>query len=337
MSSFDITNHVDYNKHFASYIKRSECERRLKTQRPCNITKHPEYKKMQKKLKEKYAIKDTSTCPPTYKECNVEGHPRFVYQAKTIASLKKQLESSKASLSLSPQYKAMQRVLRSLKRKNEKLRKSVKTMQSAEHIKSIEKTIMEKYACKDTSTCPPTYKKCDKTSCRKVESHPKYIKLQNKLARLEKKLAKQAALIGKSQEENNPGLASVNDHPMFLEMKRGYKKEIRELEQKISLLKEFEIKFKSHRCKECKECKECPSLVVATPETVARVPGISEERYDELYRKYANQGEELSRLRSKNSSLAKAQQSKQEHTWFADSQKEEAGIPVPYPYPGFWK
>ena len=338
--SFDITNHVDYDKHFAGYIKRSECDHMLKAQRPCKITKHPKYKTMQKQLKEKYAIKDTSTCPPTYKECNVEGHPRFVSQANTITKLKKQLEAHK-NISSHPQYQAMQRVLRSLKRKNEKLRSSGQT-------KSVmEKSIMEKYACKDTSTCPPTYKKCDKTGCRKVETHPKYIKLQKKLAR--------ALAQSKSQTQTqtqSPELASVKDHPMFLEMKRGYKREIAQLEQKIALLKEFEIKFKSHKCRVCPVQEQCT--------------GISEERYDELYRKYASQGEEVARLRSKNADalaqnaemkIQKAQakktetqamktetqskkaivHKKQDNVWFADNQQpQNAGIPVPYPYPGFW-
>ena len=314
---------MDYDKHFSSYIKRSECNRLLKAQRPCKITKHPEYKKMQKKLKEKYAIKDTSTCPPTYKECNIESHPRFISQAKTIDKLKKQLKN----ISNHPEYQAMQRVLRSLKRKNENLRDTTVSSANA-------KSIMEKYACKDTSTCPPTYKKCDKvrSGCKKIESHPKYIKLQKKLAKA--KTLANANANSHSSEENSTALASVKDHPMFLEMKRGYKREIGKLEQQIALLKEFEIKFKSHKC------KKCPVL----EQTSALAPGISEERYDELYRKYANQGEEITRLRSKHAEVQSStaeihdrdNDRSRDKVWFADNQQEETKVPVPYPYPGFW-
>ena len=140
-------------------------------------------------------------------------------------------------------------------------------------------------------------------------------------------------------------------YPMILEIKRKYKKEIAELEQKVALLKEFEIKFKSHKCSKCPECPECPKC----PKPITTdIDKATKDRYKKLFTKYTNHEQEMDILKQskKQKKLLKKQllqqeqaqarllqqeqtQTQQEHQWL-DSQQQSKGVPKPYPYPGFW-
>jgi len=64
--SFDITHHVDYDNHMKNYVLKSQC------QSLGDISNHPDYQK----ILQKYACKDNSTCPPTYKKCDAVACPK---------------------------------------------------------------------------------------------------------------------------------------------------------------------------------------------------------------------------------------------------------------------
>ena len=149
-----------------------------------DIKKHPQYKS----LMEKVGCLDKSVCPPTYKKCKpkcpvipIQDHPDIhKYILKThIPKLQLQLQTrasanqSQSESESESKHLAAQNAL--LKEKIQVLKQKIK-----EHKKSA-KDAIKKYAWKDTSTCPPTYKTCEapkKISDFNITDHPdihKYI------------------------------------------------------------------------------------------------------------------------------------------------------------------
>ena len=128
-----------------------------------DIKKHPQYKS----LMDKVSCIDNTVCPPTYKKCKskcpvipIQDHPDIhKYILKTQIPKLRSSVSAGEEESTNAQLKAQIIVL---KRKIKEQKKAAKDA-------------IKKYAWKDTSTCPPTYKKCEapkKISDFSITDHP---------------------------------------------------------------------------------------------------------------------------------------------------------------------
>lgn len=182
---FDITKHVDYERHMANYISKEKCQSMVDSSsvpapsqgqgKAGPITQHPDFKK----LMGKYATLDKTVCPPQYKPCkqladyNIEDHPDFknyvkasVAQAETQQLLQKQ---NKKYLS------EVQRLNQKIVELNQAAQKMVSVPLSAAKKKELcdlneemtdiskhpdYKKLMSKYATLDKTVCPPQYKPC---------------------------------------------------------------------------------------------------------------------------------------------------------------------------------
>jgi hypothetical protein len=121
----DIREHKDYSSMLQKI--RSECK-------TSHIKDHPQYAELMKK----YAVSDTSTCPPTFKACPKPGTyllkpdiaKNYVSRKDEgiaqLAQYKKKYVDLAANIKIHPQYTAL----------------------------------MSKYASIDNSTCPPTFRSC---------------------------------------------------------------------------------------------------------------------------------------------------------------------------------
>ena len=139
-----------------------------------DIKKHPQYKS----LMEKVSCLDNTVCPPTYKKCKrkcpvvpIQDHPDI---HKYI--LKSQIPNLQSHARLSQsEGEGEESIIAHLKKQILILKKKLKEQKKAA------KEVIKKYAWKDTSTCPPTYKKCEapkKISDFNITDHPdihKYI------------------------------------------------------------------------------------------------------------------------------------------------------------------
>src|SRR5437879_4494745 len=77
---FSITKHVDYQKILATHISKEQCQNQIKKAlKETPIMQNPQYSQ----IMNKYALRDNTTCPPTYKPCKnlseykIEDHPDF--------------------------------------------------------------------------------------------------------------------------------------------------------------------------------------------------------------------------------------------------------------------
>lgn len=194
LSNFDIRKHPDIvnyvhkddikklrNKFVKDYAESSPEMKAM-----ADITKHPQYEK----LMTKYARKDTSTCPPTFKTCQeckklseyaITDHPdihKYMLKTQVPGQLQESEEFNKqldaAKKLIKQQKKIIQQMQQNcseeqsvqLAQTEEMLRKQQKTikkmMNISEHpqFQEMKQQLLNQYAFKDTSTCPPTYKKC---------------------------------------------------------------------------------------------------------------------------------------------------------------------------------
>lgn len=112
------------------------------------LTAHKAKMEAQRKaLLTKYAFKDGSTCPPTFKPCPPDRSKLIKELRAQIAKMSKQIKSSNKDLNV------VKKVQKAEKSNNQKKEISIK-----EH--PDYKKLMQKYSWVDTKTCPPTFKPC---------------------------------------------------------------------------------------------------------------------------------------------------------------------------------
>ncbi len=144
--------------------KRAVKEYKVKHPEIKDITKHPDYEKLMKRV----GCLDNTSCPPTYKKCkcptidsmDIKDHPninKYILKTQMAKILKNQVseehneDESAYKKQLILERKETNKLLaklKSLKKKNKELKDK------------IDKT-KEKYGWKDDTTCPPSWKPCE--------------------------------------------------------------------------------------------------------------------------------------------------------------------------------
>lgn len=133
---------------------------------PADVTKHPQCKA----LLEKYALKDTSTCPPTYKQCKplnqypISDHPdidKYILKSQIPSKIPRDVGTEKKLEQANLKIAEQQKIINQLKSR------SVSEFEGYQEL-------LDTYAYKDNSTCPPKYKPCSQRplSSYPIENHP---------------------------------------------------------------------------------------------------------------------------------------------------------------------
>ena len=155
LKDYPINQHPDFNKAVKQIIQ------------SLPIEKHPQYQS----LMSKYAIRDTTTCPPTYKPCNLrngnngkivtQAGEQVVYQSldgQTLYKLNNQGYLVKVINGKEIQLEGVPP------------KTNINDFDITTH-KDYPK-VLEKYALRDNTTCPATYKPCKKLSEYEIAQHP---------------------------------------------------------------------------------------------------------------------------------------------------------------------
>ena len=136
-----------------------------------SIKDHPQYNALLKK----YAMRDDSTCPPTYIPCQppsklkkvaITSHPdigNYILKSQ----VKKRLENA---LSSETRLVKAKKVIRAQK----KIINTLRTVPIESHPQY--NNLMARYAVRDNTTCPPSYRPCE--NVHSINKHPeihKYI------------------------------------------------------------------------------------------------------------------------------------------------------------------
>jgi hypothetical protein len=213
---YDIRNHVDYEEHMKDYIKKSECQKLIQQQSACDIRKHPQYKALVLRLKEKLQESEMEARE------DIRNHPQY-------EQLVKQIEQKVQAKTQSEAEERVATELTALREKNSQLVQIVKKLSNRvsafdetceEEVATARKQILEKYARKDTTTCPPTY--LPARNCDDITNHPRFKAQQEKIRSLEDQL--------KGAQETSPRPA-INSE--LVETIKRLKAQIRELSSKV--------------------------------------------------------------------------------------------------------
>ena len=131
------------------------------------IDKHPHYQN----LMAKYAIRDTSTCPPIYKPCNLKYNSNgqiittsgdtIVYQS-TDGTVLYKLNASNQIIKV---FNGQEIQLEGLLPKT-----NINDFDITTHVDYPK--ILEIYALRDNTTCPPSYKPCKTLAQYDITHHP---------------------------------------------------------------------------------------------------------------------------------------------------------------------
>jgi len=190
---YSITKHKDFNKLMKDYMLKSKCDTQQVNE---SIKLHPQYKA----LMDKYALRDNSTCPPVYKPVNgdaikklnelskkykalsadIKEHSQFVPLMKKYSKGKdpetnKYIPCSTDLLSSSDKEQTRKILgditkhpgindyvkIKDVNSMCQKIvNKAANTVNTDISKHPQYRALMSKYAIKDGTTCPPTYKPC---------------------------------------------------------------------------------------------------------------------------------------------------------------------------------
>ena len=160
LKDYPINQHPD----FKNYLSKSKVKQLIQSM---PIEKHPQYQS----IMSKYALRDTATCPPVYKPCNLkidsngkvsnQFGDHVVYQSPDGKILYK-FNSNGHMIKV---FNGKETQLEGLTAKH-----SINDYDITTHRNYAK--IMEKYALRDTKTCPPTYKPCKTLDQYNINEHP---------------------------------------------------------------------------------------------------------------------------------------------------------------------
>jgi hypothetical protein len=149
---------------------------------PGKVAEHPECKAVQKVLLEKYAYKDNSTCPPTYKKCqpcqpcksikdmDINNHPdidKYILKSQIPAKIAETSKQVQSQVAMAKELEKAQAIINAQKKIINGLKSNIK-----EHPAFTE--MMDEYAYRDESVCPPRYRPCSErpAATYDINKHP---------------------------------------------------------------------------------------------------------------------------------------------------------------------
>ncbi len=237
---YSITKHKDFNRLMKNYMLKSQCTAR--GAQPPEIAQHPQYPD----LMNKYALRDTGTCPPTYKPCpanvikecqalkaDIKLHPQYnglisgdtatehAVEAKRIkkilskASTPEQKREVLGSITDHPDivnYVPVATARSACKAAIHKARSAAPACPANSDITQHPgyPGLMKTYAIRDTTTCPPVYKPCPTPpDLSNYVRKSQFDSTAQQLAEIQRIAQRQQAAIGKLKD------APIEAHPQY--------------------------------------------------------------------------------------------------------------------------
>ena len=268
----DLNNQAQVKAALTKYMEKSKCG--TLTPRDMShymlIKKHKELLASNAKaIKDKYARKDTSTCPPTYKPCLPDQSGLIKTLREQIARLKTETTTTKKEL------KTVE-----VARKAEVDNNQKKIIGIKEHPQY--KQLMQKYSWVDTSTCPPTFKPCSvlvtqlrnkittmktmieqlknqlKLTATKIDTNPNYAK---HIAKIRADATKACAL-RVTKARNQP----LTQHPKYTAFRAGLERQFQKQlkQERANLLDKYAIRDNTTCPPTYKQCR--PGPIVEHPD-----------------------------------------------------------------------
>jgi hypothetical protein len=165
IGDFPINTHPD----FYNYVAKSKVSQ-LVASMP--IEKHPQYQP----LMMKYAMRDMATCPPIYKPCNL----RMGFDNQVLTPTGDMVVYQSPDGQILYKINSQKQMVKSINGRDTLLdgpnQITINSFDITTH--NDYPKVLEKYAIKDTTTCPPSYKPCKSLQQHDITQHPdinKYI------------------------------------------------------------------------------------------------------------------------------------------------------------------
>lgn len=221
---YDIRNHVDYQNHMKDYIKRSDCNKIIQKVIADNN------KLVEEKMGDAKVLELKNKCKEIVEQ-NKSLRATIANHQQQVTVLKSHMDNK--CKEIVEQNKSLRASIISHQQTVSTLKSQINTKQSMneETIANIKKGVLEQYAVKDMSTCPPTYIPCKQgKKCESVEIHPKYKALLETVAELKERLGK-VSDVSKSLSQSEQDLKKkmrlrIQDHPDYPNMVNYYELQI---------------------------------------------------------------------------------------------------------------
>lgn len=236
VGTFDIRNHVDYDKHMKNFVRRDSVEFKKIQQKAakldkasseeCDIRSHPQYQQIRQQLLKTFARKVENTCPPEYEPCaSVEQDPRYQKMKNHLKVLRDKIVEQETEYKNNPEYQNAKKELKNLK-------KLLKSQSETDDQLAVAKKYLSKMK-KEIQRL-----KVDLKGCEPVQENDKYKALKKRVDVLEairKDIKKHPEYMGLMKKYGHKDTSvcppvykprkcdNIEQHPKYLALKKQIK------------------------------------------------------------------------------------------------------------------